>query len=150
MTKVSSFFSNVFMFVGGTLVTLSIILALWSFISPKYPKFSTINLDFNLDQEGSTNFYDEPNLSYTIEKPIQNWDDKRRQWFNLHPSFKLEGEKDRVLIVSGSQSTPCKNPIGDHLLLRFFKNKVYIYTHVKMIKFYSCILFILVNSGSFG
>ncbi|XP_015068621.1 putative glycosyltransferase 7 [Solanum pennellii] len=122
MTKVSSFFSNVFMFVGGTLVTLVIILALWSFI--KTPNFSTINLDFNLDQEGSTNFYDEPNLSYTIEKPIQNWDDKRRQWFNLHPSFKLEGQKDRVLIVSGSQSTPCKNPIGDHLLLRFFKNKV--------------------------
>lgn len=121
MTKVSSFFSNVFMFVGGTLV---IVLALWSFISPKYPSFSTINLDFNLDQEGSTNFYDEPNLSYTIEKPIQNWNDKRRQWFNLHPSFKLEGEKERILIVSGSQSTPCKNPVGDHLLLRFFKNKV--------------------------
>ncbi|KAG5614520.1 hypothetical protein H5410_014344 [Solanum commersonii] len=109
MTKVSSFFSNVFMFVGGTLV---IVLALWSFMSPKYPNFSTINLDFNLDQEGSTNFYDEPNLSYTIEKPIQNWDDKRRQWFNLHPSFKLEGKKERILIVSGSQSTPCKNPVG--------------------------------------
>ncbi|KAH0701769.1 hypothetical protein KY285_016047 [Solanum tuberosum] len=121
MTKVSSFFSNVFMFVGGTLV---IVLALWSFMSPKYPNFPTINLDFNLDQEGSTNFYDEPNLSYTIEKPIQNWDDKRRQWLNLHPSFKLEGEKERILIVSGSQSTPCKNPVGDHLLLRFFKNKV--------------------------
>lgn len=63
-------------------------------------------------------------LSYTIEKPIQNWDDKRRKWLNLHPSFNIEGQKEHILIVSGSQSTPCKNPIGDHLLLRFFKNKV--------------------------
>lgn len=128
--QISSFFSNGFIFVGGTLMTLLIILSLWSFMTPN-PNFSTTKLDSNLDhQEGSSDFYDDPNLSYTIEKPIQNWDDKRRKWLNLHPSFNIEGQKEHILIVSGSQSTPCKNPIGDHLLLRFFKNKVCVYLYL--------------------
>ncbi|KAL4582126.1 hypothetical protein LXL04_006667 [Taraxacum kok-saghyz] len=69
------------------------------------------------------NFYDDPSLSYTIENPIKNWDEKRREWLKLHPSFG-PGSDERVVMVSGSQSRPCSNPIGDHLLLRFFKNKV--------------------------
>ncbi|KAF9601464.1 hypothetical protein IFM89_020231 [Coptis chinensis] len=68
-------------------------------------------------------FYDEPNISYTIEKPIKNWDKKRSDWLKHHPSY-AAGVHDRILLLSGSQSTPCQNPIGDHLLLRFFKNKV--------------------------
>ncbi|XP_052205357.1 putative glycosyltransferase 7 [Diospyros lotus] len=65
-------------------------------------------------------FYDDPNLSYSIGRPIKNWDDKRRDWMRLHPS----GRGDRVVMVTGSQPSPCRNPIGDHLLLRLFKNKV--------------------------
>ncbi|KAL5732191.1 hypothetical protein ACHQM5_004838 [Ranunculus cassubicifolius] len=69
-------------------------------------------------------FYDDPKLSYTIDKPVmRDWDQKRTHWLNQHPEFAI-GVQDRILMVSGSQTTPCKNPIGDHLLLRFFKNKV--------------------------
>ncbi|OIT08532.1 putative glycosyltransferase 7 [Nicotiana attenuata] len=79
---------------------------------------------FNLNQESQEpTFYDDPDLNYSIEKPIKNWDEKRSKWSKLHPTFN-HGVKERILVVSGSQSTPCKNPIGDHLLLRFFKNKV--------------------------
>ncbi|KAG5230720.1 alpha galactosyltransferase family protein [Salix suchowensis] len=53
---------------------------------------------------------------------MKNWDEKRRV-AQHHPSF-APGARDRVVLVTGSQPKPCKNPIGDHLLLRFFKNKV--------------------------
>ncbi|GFP78890.1 putative glycosyltransferase 7 [Phtheirospermum japonicum] len=69
------------------------------------------------------NFYDDPELSYTIDTPpVKNWDEKRREWLKQHPSFDAAG--NRILLVTGSQATPCKNPIGDYLLLKFFKNKV--------------------------
>ncbi|KAJ8430296.1 hypothetical protein Cgig2_024728 [Carnegiea gigantea] len=41
---------------------------------------------------------------------------------SLNPSF--SGRGGQVLMVTGSQPGPCANPIGDHLLLRLFKNKV--------------------------
>lgn len=71
-------------------------------------------------------FYDDPKLTYTINgEPIKNWDEKRKEWLNLHPSFLLHGGVDnRLLLLSGSQSSPCESPSGDHLLLRCFKNKV--------------------------
>ncbi|WCJ33209.1 Galactosyl transferase GMA12/MNN10 family protein [Euphorbia peplus] len=68
-------------------------------------------------------FYDDPNLSYSIEKPMSNWDEKRKEWLKHHPSF-TTGAKDRVVVVTGSQPTPCKSRNGDHLYLRLFKNKV--------------------------
>ncbi|KAJ9670459.1 hypothetical protein PVL29_026784 [Vitis rotundifolia] len=68
-------------------------------------------------------FYDNPKTSYKIGTPVKNWDEKRREWLKLHPSF-AAGAGERILMLTGSQPTPCKNPIGDHLLLRFFKNKV--------------------------
>ncbi|XP_057504615.1 glycosyltransferase 6-like [Actinidia eriantha] len=84
------------------------------------PPSSTSNL--RRDPSNST-FYNDPTLSYSIEEPIENWDEKRREWLNHHPSF-AAGAGDRVLVLTGSQPSPCKNPIGDHLLLRLFKNKV--------------------------
>lgn len=68
-------------------------------------------------------FYDDPKVGYTIEKSIKNWDTKRRDWLRLHPSYALRS-KERVFVVTGSQQWPCKSPVGDHLLLRLFKNKV--------------------------
>lgn len=68
-------------------------------------------------------FYDDPEMGYTLDKPMKNWDEKRKEWLLRHPSF-VAGAKERILLVTGSQPSPCKNPIGDHLLLRFFKNKV--------------------------
>ncbi|XP_009777954.1 putative glycosyltransferase 7 isoform X2 [Nicotiana sylvestris] len=132
-TKVASFFSDGFVFVGGTLVAVLVFLAIWSFISPN-PSFSTIMMSksntlnsksavFNLNQDSQEpTFYDDQDLNYGIEKPIKNWDEKRSKWLKLHPTFN-HGVKERILVVSGSQSMPCKNPMGDHLLLRFYKNK---------------------------
>ncbi|KAK4346680.1 hypothetical protein RND71_033019 [Anisodus tanguticus] len=140
-SKFSSIFSDGFLFAGGSIVALLVVWAFWSFMttSPNTdPSFFTptskkstletpadpVSPGFNLryDPPDQT-FYDDPDLGYTMEKPIKNWDEKRRQWLKLHPSF-IPGAEKRVMMVSGSQSTPCKNPIGDHLLLRFFKNKV--------------------------
>ncbi|OWM82091.1 putative glycosyltransferase 7 [Punica granatum] len=67
-------------------------------------------------------FYDDPGVSYTIEKPVKGWDEKRKEWLRRHPSF--AGGRERIVLVTGSQAAPCRNKIGDHLLLRFFKNKV--------------------------
>ncbi|KAI3502310.1 hypothetical protein L2E82_42669 [Cichorium intybus] len=78
------------------------------------------NLQF--DPPVST-FYDDPSFGYTIDKRIKNWDRKRRTWLQLHPSFEPRSQ-ERVFIVTGSRSTPCKSPTGDHFLLRFYRNKV--------------------------
>ncbi|GAV57712.1 Glyco_transf_34 domain-containing protein [Cephalotus follicularis] len=134
-----------FLFLGGALLALLMVFSFWSFFSPtpstssidaiaadepytkttyceRDPKGQGVNLRH--DPLEFKTFYDDPELSYTIDsKVVQNWDDKRRQWLKHHPSF-ASGVKDRVVLVTGSQPTPCKNPIGDHLLLRFFKNKV--------------------------
>ncbi|KAJ0096921.1 hypothetical protein Patl1_28494 [Pistacia atlantica] len=79
-----------------------------------------VNLRYDPPDE---TFYDDPQLSYTIGKKVKNWDEKRREWLKYHPSF-AAGAAERIVMVTGSQPSPCTNPIGDHLLLRFFKNKV--------------------------
>ncbi|CAN0864898.1 Putative glycosyltransferase 7 [Linum grandiflorum] len=71
-----------------------------------------------------TTFYDDPDLRYSIDKKITGWDDKRKEWLKRHPTFSAGAAKRRVVMVTGSQPKPCRNPIGDHLLLRAFKNKV--------------------------
>ncbi|KAH7847935.1 hypothetical protein Vadar_031831 [Vaccinium darrowii] len=79
-----------------------------------------VNLGHNpVDQT----FYDDPDLSYSMGNPVKNWDEKRREWLKHHPSFAI-GAEDWILVLTGSQAWPCKNPTGDNLLLRLFKNKV--------------------------
>lgn len=68
-------------------------------------------------------FYDDPALAYTVDRPITGWDEKRAGWLRAHPEFAGGGEKGRVLMVSGSQPTPCRSPGGDHTLMRLLKNK---------------------------
>ncbi|KAK9109768.1 hypothetical protein Sjap_017828 [Stephania japonica] len=142
-TRPSLLLSDGFLFVGGAMVALLLVWALWSFLAPLPPTLtvpptrttitddsrnckhsaSPINrFDLQHDPPDST-FYDDPTLTYSIDKPIKNWDEKRREWLMLHPSF-AKGTGSRVLMLTGSQPNPCKNPVGDHLLLRFFKNKV--------------------------
>ncbi|KAL7203660.1 hypothetical protein ACSBR2_016844 [Camellia fascicularis] len=65
----------------------------------------------------------DPEVSYSIEKLIKDWDEKRKEWLKHQSSF-AAGAEDRVFVLTGSQQWSCKNPIGDHLLLRLFKNKV--------------------------
>ncbi|GER30991.1 galactosyl transferase GMA12/MNN10 family protein [Striga asiatica] len=56
-----------------------------------------------------------------MDKPMTNWDEKRSHWIQNNPNF---ASQNRVMLITGSQPGPCKNPNGDHFLLRFFKNKV--------------------------
>ncbi|XP_058069768.1 glycosyltransferase 6-like [Magnolia sinica] len=138
----TSFLSDFFLFSGGAMVALLLVWTLWSLVSPSTrPTFATPQpksdhsqtplltsapraQTLNIHPDPSTpNFYDDPNLSYTIEKPLKGWDEKRRDWLRQHPEL-AAGSHDRVVLVTGSQPGPCQNPIGDHLLLRFFKNKV--------------------------
>nr|GMC57626.1 putative glycosyltransferase 7 [Ipomoea batatas] len=132
-------FSDAFLCTGGTLVAFLLLWGVWAFVAPN-PNFNggfpgkmsavpgagdcSYSQGFNLrDDPPENNFYDDPDLRYTIEKPVKNWDEKRKAWLEQHPSF-IPGSANRVLVVTGSQASPCKNPVGDNLLLRLFKNKV--------------------------
>lgn len=141
--RASLCFSDACLFLGGVLMAL---LLVWSFSSFAYPPSASQTLAASSssaaaeappecaaaaaaapprDSEESDNFYDDPELSYSMERPMRGWDEKRREWLRQHPSLASgEGGRERVVLVTGSQPSPCKNKIGDHLLLRFFKNKV--------------------------
>ncbi|GFY93721.1 Galactosyl transferase GMA12/MNN10 family protein [Actinidia rufa] len=131
------------LFVGGATVSVALTICfLWFYTDPwpdltrtqkpisasdgitaddcNTPPSSASNL--LLDPPNST-FYDDPTLSYSIEEPMQDWDEKRREWLNHQPSFAADTD-DRVLILTGSQPSPCKNPIGDHLLNSFLHPKM--------------------------
>lgn len=131
--------------IGGATAAL-LLITLWYFSNP-WPDFSKNPTNPILASDGvtiaacsagssptydllhdplNTTFYDDPSLSYSIEKPMENWDEKRREWLKDHPSYATAdgGSGDRVLLLTGSQPSPCSNPTGDHLLLRLFKNKV--------------------------
>ncbi|KAK9749595.1 hypothetical protein RND81_02G137000 [Saponaria officinalis] len=135
--KRSSVLSDGIMFLSGVLVTLVI---LWSnpskissIRSNPDPFFTSTYINTGSEPAKTnqnptqndlnvTTFYDDPEFNYTMGTPIKNWDEKRRQWLETHPS--MSGSKNRIVMVTGSSPNPCKNPIGDHLQLRLFKNKV--------------------------
>ncbi|KAH6808307.1 Galactosyl transferase GMA12/MNN10 family protein [Perilla frutescens var. frutescens] len=132
-SKAASFISDGFLFAAAVLVAFLLVWALSSFFAAT-PSFSTSSFPDKpaacldcvtgpdpLNDPPDKNFYDDPELSYTIDSPpVKSWDEMRREWLKQHPSFSGE----RILMVTGSQSTPCRNPIGDYLLLKLFKNKV--------------------------
>ncbi|KAM7506683.1 hypothetical protein LguiA_017136 [Lonicera macranthoides] len=127
-TTSSSFFTEGFLFVGRATVALLVVWALWSFVNSDFSTTITV-ADFaagqnavNLDPPNPT-FYDDPTLSYSIDKPLKNWDHKRKEWLKYHPAF-AAGARERIVMVTGTQPKPCPSKLGDHLLLRFFKNKV--------------------------
>ncbi|GFZ18829.1 Galactosyl transferase GMA12/MNN10 family protein [Actinidia rufa] len=135
-TKSLLFLTHTSLFLGATFLSLLIICALWSIINPNWSNTSPLNKlktpkpcagvahDFNLrHRPPAKTFYDDPSLSYSFGSPVKNWDQKRRNWLKQHP-FAGEGAANRVIAVTGSQPPPCENSIGDHLLLRLFKNKV--------------------------
>ncbi|CAN6545522.1 hypothetical protein C1H46_042583 [Malus baccata] len=130
--KAPSLIADGFLFVGGASLALSVVWALLTFINPTTISFDNIiawnagpcGPDLRSDPPEPT-FYDDENLSYAFGEPVKDWDSKRREWLKLHPSFAAGAAVDnRVLLVTGSQPTVCKNPVGDHLQLRLFKNKV--------------------------
>ncbi|KAL2322854.1 hypothetical protein Fmac_027233 [Flemingia macrophylla] len=116
-----------FPFVVGALFALLTLWILWSMkdqlLKPPPPPPTIPKQDSEVvlvpDPPDRT-FYDDPHLNYSIENPLHNWDEKRREWVSLHPGVAAPA----VFVVTGSQPKPCRNSIGDHLLLRCFKNKV--------------------------
>ncbi|KAJ1275782.1 hypothetical protein BS78_05G162600 [Paspalum vaginatum] len=74
--------------------------------------------------DGPRTFYDDPGLSYAAVggRRLTGWDAKRARW--LRSRGQDGGGPERVVMVSGSQPEPCAGPGGDHLLLRFLKNKL--------------------------
>ncbi|KAM0970914.1 hypothetical protein ACFX15_018327 [Malus domestica] len=137
-TRPSSWVADSLLFFGGAFLALLLLLTLWTFVSPSsIPNFSrTVTPpptaaepdqcadDDNLRRDPTNQtFYDDREVRYTLGQPVQDWDEKRRQWLLHHPSL-AAGAEGRILMVTGSQPSSCRNPIGDHLLLRFFKNKV--------------------------
>ncbi|XP_030498457.2 putative glycosyltransferase 7 [Cannabis sativa] len=147
-SRASLWISDGLLFLGGVFIALLLVWSLFSIASPnpnrgtdfRRPIVKTRGDEEALKCAGSVQgantrnqdsvertFYDDPELSYSIEKPVKGWDEKRREWLRTHPSFAGAGDgaaRERVLMLTGSQPSACKNPIGDHLLLRFFKNKV--------------------------
>ncbi|WVZ51348.1 hypothetical protein U9M48_002501 [Paspalum notatum var. saurae] len=73
--------------------------------------------------DGPRTFYDDPGLSYAAVggRRLTGWDAKRAEWLR---SRGLRNAPERVVMVSGSQPEPCAGAGGDHLLLRFLKNKL--------------------------
>ncbi|XP_057806799.1 glycosyltransferase 6-like [Salvia miltiorrhiza] len=140
-SKAATFLSDGFIFAGGTLVAFLLVWAFWSFFTTTpipSPTFSSTTTTAATDAScpgiakdpdplydpPEKSFYDDPELRYTIDSPpVKNWDEKRSAWLRQHPSF-AAGAENRIVMVTGSQAAPCKNPIGDHLLLKLFKNKV--------------------------
>ncbi|MBA0772105.1 hypothetical protein Gotri_007541 [Gossypium trilobum] len=132
---------DAFLVFGVAFLALLLVASFWSFFTPA-PNFeptvtdppsklgmnpvdcseSGFGVNLKSDPKDPT-FYDDPEMSYSLEKPVKDWDQKRAEWLKHHPSF-AAGARERIVLVTGSQPKPCKNPIGDHLLLRFFKNKV--------------------------
>ncbi|XP_047327745.1 probable xyloglucan 6-xylosyltransferase 3 [Impatiens glandulifera] len=63
--------------------------------------------------------------STTLGPKISNWDEQRKEFLNQNPNFpNFVNGKPRILLVTGSSPDPCVNPIGDHYLLKFTKNKI--------------------------
>ncbi|KAJ7944538.1 Glycosyltransferase 6 [Quillaja saponaria] len=125
--KACSCVSDGFLSLGSVLIA---VLLLWSLLYTTQNSHTIIlfgsnsKVDSNIAHDPpEKTFYDDRDLSYSIEKPMKNWNEKRKQWLQVHPSF-AAGAQDRILLLTGSQPSVCKNRIGDHLLLRLFKNKV--------------------------
>jgi hypothetical protein len=78
-------------------------------------------------EDGPRTFYDDPELSYDAVdgRRLTGWDAKRAAWLRSRGlARRRQSAPERVVMVSGSQPKPCPGDAGDHLLLRFLKNKL--------------------------
>ncbi|CAL4987643.1 unnamed protein product [Urochloa decumbens] len=77
-------------------------------------------------EDGPRTFYDDPELSYDAVRGrrLTHWDAKRAAWLRSRGLATGGRAPERVVMVSGSQPYPCHGDAGDHLLLRFLKNKL--------------------------
>ncbi|PWZ26024.1 putative glycosyltransferase 6 [Zea mays] len=76
-------------------------------------------------EDGPRTFYDDPEVSYAVAagRRLTGWDAKRAEWLRSR-GLGRRSAPERVVMVSGSQPEPCPGGAGDHLMLRFLKNKL--------------------------
>jgi hypothetical protein len=128
---------DAFVFAAGAVAAVILLLGTSSFLSPaplpnlvasRSPAVSVSSSAASHGVAPGRTFYDDPDLSYAVgRRRLTGWDAKRAQWLRLHYPRGLNSSGravERVVMVSGSQSPPCKGAGGDNLLLRFLKNKV--------------------------
>ncbi|KAF8694394.1 hypothetical protein HU200_038271 [Digitaria exilis] len=76
-------------------------------------------------EDGPPTFYDDPDLSYSIDgRRVTGWDAKREHWLRSRGLLHRGSPETKVVMVSGSQPEPCTGEAGDHLMLRLLKNKL--------------------------
>ncbi|XP_078149513.1 putative glycosyltransferase 2 [Carex rostrata] len=64
-------------------------------------------------------------MHFTMGPKISDWDHQRQDWLSQNPDFpSLVSGKPRVLLLTGSPPNLCENPLGDHYLLKYMKNKI--------------------------
>ncbi|MCO5573297.1 hypothetical protein L7F22_027066 [Adiantum nelumboides] len=59
-------------------------------------------------------------LNYTLGPKIKDWDVQLGTW----RAQNAPSSHPQILLVTGSSSTPCDHPVGDHYLLKSIKNKM--------------------------
>ncbi|KAL6842935.1 hypothetical protein ACP4OV_027248 [Aristida adscensionis] len=64
-------------------------------------------------------FYDDPAFGYAVDRRVTGWEGKRARWLRTRGLGRAGPE--RVVMVTGTRPEPCP---GDHLFLRFLKNKI--------------------------
>ncbi|BBN08189.1 xyloglucan 6-xylosyltransferase [Marchantia polymorpha subsp. ruderalis] len=80
-------------------------------------------VDDSNEQGGSSNLTaSEP---FSLGKNPKNWDQLRLGWLEKYPFMRTTPNgKPRMLMITGTQPWACKNPGGDHLMLKSIKNKI--------------------------
>ena len=80
-------------------------------------------------KQGKKNVDEDPvidqDVPFALGPPIKDWNEQRSEWLAAHKNLtKNKYGRERILLVSGSASKPCLNPVGDHLLVKSLKNKM--------------------------
>ncbi|KAJ0961409.1 hypothetical protein J5N97_000364 [Dioscorea zingiberensis] len=132
----SSLLSDSVVFAGGAALAILLFWSIYCFLLPNpnssaFPTATattsyTATTSPSSSSSGTTtsspytgpSFYDDPSISYSVESKISKWDSHRRSWLLSNPTLSKP-----VMMLTGSQPTPCRNPAGDHMLLKFYKNK---------------------------
>ncbi|EPS63631.1 hypothetical protein M569_11153, partial [Genlisea aurea] len=60
--------------------------------------------------------------TYSLGPKVKDWDRSRRKWIGENPSH--TAGRPRIMLATASPPYPCRDPIGDHYLLKSIKNKV--------------------------
>ncbi|XP_057789040.1 putative glycosyltransferase 7 [Salvia miltiorrhiza] len=118
--------------IGAAASAVILFLPLWSFtMITTTPKSDVVcglqarakaRIETGRESKDPTFYDDNTTTLYSIDEPVIAWDEKRSRWFELHPTF--SPSENRLLVVTGSRPPACRSSIGDHFLLRSFKNKV--------------------------